>query len=160
MRGGDAVLRGEKPLEQRRSKEYASWIIEAREKDTPTRIYGNVMNRPLTTGGPGRDAGGEAGKLITNLPGDACVEVACMVDRNGISPTRFGPLPPQMAGVCGWNVTMFDLAATACIERSKEAALHALLLDPLTAAVLPPRDIKQMFERMCEAERDWLGGWE
>ncbi len=27
-----------------RSWEYASWIIEAREKDTPFRIHGNVMN--------------------------------------------------------------------------------------------------------------------
>lgn len=155
----DAVLRGERELAKGRSQEYASWIIEAREKDTPTRIYGNVMNRPLTTAVPGRGGDGEAGKLISNLPGDACVEVACMIDRNGVSPTRFGPLPPQMVGVCGWNVTMFDLAATACIERSKEAALHALLLDPLTAAVLPPRDIKAMFERMCEAEAGWLDGW-
>lgn len=38
--------------------------------------------------------------LITNLPADGCVEVACLVDRNGIQPTRYGALPPLTAAVC------------------------------------------------------------
>jgi len=78
----------------------ASWIIEAREKDTPFRIYGNVMNS--TDGG---------GTLITNLPASGCVEVACMIDRSGVRATRYGALPPQMAALCDWNMRMFDLGA-------------------------------------------------
>src|SRR5690606_11427496 len=120
----DAMLRGEQSMDWERSWEYASWIIEAREKDVPYRIYGNVMNRA-----PGSSPGGE---LITNLMADGCVEVACMIDRNGIHPCRYGALPSQMAAVCDWNMRMFDLAATACIHKSKEAAIHALMLDPLT----------------------------
>jgi alpha-galactosidase len=53
----------------------------------------------------------------------------------------------------------FDLAAKACIEKSKEAAIHALLLDPLTAAVCTPRQIKQMTLEMFDAEKDYLPGY-
>jgi len=35
--------------------------------------------------------------LIENLPQDGIVEVACLVDRNGIKPTYFGRLPTQLA---------------------------------------------------------------
>jgi alpha-galactosidase len=144
-----AMVRGEKPCGWPRSWEYASWIIEAREKDSPFRIHGNVMNRDST----GR------GQLITNLPGDGCVEVACMIDRNGINPTRFGPLPAHLAAICASNMAMFDLAATAAIERCKEAAIHALMLDPLTAAQCTPAQIKKMTLEMFDAEKDYLPGY-
>ncbi|HEY7087733.1 MAG TPA: hypothetical protein VH518_06555 [Tepidisphaeraceae bacterium] len=142
------LVRGDEKVKLERSWEYASWIIEAREKDVPWRIHGNVMNNIKG-----------AGALITNLPVDGCVEVACMIDRNGINPTRYGALPPQMAHICASNMSYFDLAAKACIEKSKEAAIHALMFDPLTAAILTPRQIKQMTLEMFEAEKDFLGGY-
>lgn len=142
------LVRGEEPTDWERSWEYASWIIEAREKDVPFRIHGNVMNRHKS-GGP----------LIANLPGDGCVEVACMTDRNGIQPTVYGSLPPQMAAICDSNMRMFDLAATAAVERSIDAAIWALMLDPLTAAVCSPAEIKQMTLEMFEAEKDFLPGY-
>jgi alpha-galactosidase len=129
---------------------------QAREKDVPWRIHGNVMNNAER---PGVRGSGEAGKLITNLPGDGAVEVACMIDRNGVNPTRYGLLPPQMAHICASNMAFIHLAATACIERSKEAAIHALLLDPLTAAVLTPRQIKSMALELFEAEEEFLAGY-
>ena len=150
------LVRGEENVKLERSWEYASWIIEAREKDAPFRIHGNVMNNAEK---PGQRGSGEGGKLITNLPGDAAVEVACMVDRNGINPTRFGALPAQMAHICQSNMAYFDLAATACVEKSKEAAIHALMLDPLTAAVLTPREIRRMTLEMFDAEREFLPGY-
>ncbi|MGN6505766.1 MAG: alpha-glucosidase/alpha-galactosidase [Tepidisphaeraceae bacterium] len=150
------LVRGEEQTELKRSWEYASWIIEAIEKDSPFRIHGNVMNHAIA---PGKRNAGEAGKLITNLPGDGAVEVACMVDRNGINPTRYGALPPQMAHVCASNMAYFDLAATACIEKSKEAATYALLLDPLTAAVCTPAQIKAMTREIFEAEKEYLPGY-
>ncbi len=140
-----AMVKGEKPIEWQRSWEYASWIIEAREKDAPFRIHGNVMNST-----DGCDA------LISNLPADGCVEVACMIDRNGINPTRYGPLPPQMAALCASNMAMFDLGATAAIERSKEAAIHALMLDPLSAAVCSPAEIRKMTLELFAAEKAFL----
>jgi len=139
------MLSGKQPIEWTRSWEYASWIIEGREKDTPVRIHGNVSN---TAGG--------ADTLIANLPADGCVEVACMIDRNGINPSRYGKLPPQMAALCASNMAVFDLGATAAIERSKDAAVHALMLDPLTAAVCSPAEIKAMTLEMFEAEKAFL----
>lgn len=147
-RDRNAMLKGDVSMEWARSWEYASWIIEAREKDVPFRIHGNVMNN---------QAG--AGQLITNLPAHGCVEVACLVDGNGIQPTRFGALPPQMAALCASNMAMFDLGTTAAIERSMEAAIHSLMLDPLTAAICTPAEIKAMTLEMFEAEKDFLPGY-
>lgn len=150
------LLAGEENVEVKRSWEYGSWIIEAREKDTPFRIHGNVMNREVR---PAKLYPGEAGKLITNLDSDNAVEVSCMVDRTGINPTRYGALPPQMAHICQSQQAYFDLAATACIEKSKQAAIYALMLDPLTQAVLSPGQIQAMTLEMFDAEKDFLPGY-
>lgn len=144
---------GEEKFDLNRSWEYGSWIIESMEKNAPLRIHGNVMNHATAVGKTSR---GEAGKLITNLPGDGCVEVACYVDKNGIQPTRYGALPPQMAHICASNMAMFDLAAQAITQRSKQAAAHALMLDPLCAAVLTPREIQAMTMEMFDAEKEFL----
>ena len=137
----EKMVRGEEPIGWERSWEYASWIIEAREKDTPFRIHGNVPN----TGG-----------LIENLPHDGIVEVAVMVDRNGYNPTRYGKLPSQMAGICQMNMAMYELGAQAAIERSVEKAIHALYLDPLTMACCSLAEIKAMVLEMFEAEKEFL----
>jgi alpha-galactosidase len=142
------MLAGKEHFTFPRSWEYASWIIEAREKDRPFSIHGNVMNR----------AGG-AGPLISNLPADGCVEVVCMVDRTGVHPVRFSALPPQMAAVSASNMPSFDLGATAAIERSVEAAVHSLLLDPLTSADSSPPEIKRMTLELFAAEKDYLPGY-
>jgi alpha-galactosidase len=144
----EAMIIGEKELPQERSWEYASWIIEAREKDTPFRIHGNVYNQ--------QDGGGS---LISNLPSDGCVEVATMIDSNGLNPCRYGALPPQMAHLCASNMAMFDLGATAIIEKSLDAAVHALMLDPLTSAILCPAEIKKMAEELFTAEAKFLPGF-
>lgn len=135
-----ALLSGEKPIRFERSHEYGAWIIEAIEKHTPTVVYGNVPNRGL----------------IDNLPQDGCVEVACLVDRNGIQPTRFGRLPKQMAAICDSNMRMFDLAVDAVLTRSKETAAQALMLDPLTSAVCAPAEIREMTMRLFDAQAQFL----
>jgi len=147
----DRWLAGEEPITWERSWEYASWIIEAREKDTPLRIHGNVMNNASRAG-----ASSAGGQLITNLPPDGCVEVACMVDRGGIHPTRYGALPAHMAAVCASNMAMIDLGAQACVERSIEKAIYALMLDPLTSAVCSPAEIKEMTLKLFKAEKRFL----
>ena len=150
----DLIISGKRTLDEQRKKgwgrswEYASWIIEAHQKNAPLKIYGNVMNSYQG-----------AGPLIGNLPYDGCVEVSCMIDGNGINPTRFGNLPPQMAGICRSNMSMFDLAAQAAIEKSKELATYAMMLDPLTSAVCTPSQIKEMTEKLFAAEKKYLKGY-
>ena len=140
----ELMVSGEKEFTWDRSWEYASWIIEAREKDVPFRIHGNVAN----TGG-----------LIENLPHDGCVEVAVMIDRNGYNPTRYGRLPSQMAAVCASNMSMYELGVQAVLEKSVEKAIYALTLDPLSAACCSPAEIKAMTLEMFEAEKDFLPGY-
>lgn len=133
-------LAGEEAYEMHRGHEYASQIIEAMETNKPAVIYGNVYNSGL----------------ISNLPQDGVVEVACLVDGRGIQPTHFGPLPTQMAAIDAQHMAFHDLVATAILEEDREAAVHALMIDPLTAAVCSPREIRAMFDEMAAAERDYL----
>jgi alpha-galactosidase len=121
------------------SHEYGSFIIEAVMLDLPTVIYGNVRN----TG------------LIDNLP-DGCVEVACLVDRNGVQPCHFGSLPEQLAGWNRAHMTVHSLMCDALLHREREAARYALMLDPLTAAVCSPAEISAMFDEMWEAQLPYL----
>jgi hypothetical protein len=81
--------------------------------------------------------------LIDNLPQDGVVEVACLVDNKGIQPTHFGKLPTQMALLNQQHVAFHDLTARAVLENDREAAVHALMVDPLTAAVCSLAEIRR-----------------
>lgn len=144
----EKMVRGEESTEWKRSFEYAAFIIEAREKNSPFTFHGNVMNR-WKGGGP----------LIDNLPHDGVVEVKTLVDRNSIQPTVYGRLPTHMAAICAQNMAMYDLAAEAAIHKSKELAIQALYLDPLTAACCSPAEIKRMAIELFEAEKQFLPGF-
>lgn len=139
----EQIIAGTKEIDRHRSHEYGAWIIESVEKNQPIVIHGNVANDGC----------------IENLPQDGCVEVACLINHNRVQPIRYGRLPKQMAAICDWNMRMFDLAADACIARSKELAVYALYLDPLTAAVCAPAEIKAMAHEMFEAEASFLPGF-
>ena len=79
-----------------------------------------------------------------------------MVDGNGIHPTVYGNLPPQMAAICRSHMGAYELAVNAIMEKSKEAAIHSLMLDPLTSAVCSPSEIMEMALKLFEAEKDYL----
>jgi alpha-galactosidase len=53
----------------------------------------------------------------------------------------------------------FDLGAKACVEKSKEAAIHSLMLDPLTSAICTPAQVREMTVEMFDAEKDFLPGY-
>ena len=134
------LISGERELTLERSYEYAALIIEAMVKDQPAVIYGNVKN----TG------------LIENLPQDGIVEVACMINRNGINPCYFGRLPEQLAALNRSNMAFFELAVEAVLQRDREMAMHALMVDPLTAAVCSLGEIKALFDELYQAQRDYI----
>lgn len=135
-----SMIAGETDYSLERGHEYASQIMESMETGEPTVIYGNVEN----TG------------LIDNLPQDGVVEVACLVDRKGVQPTHFGSLPGQLANLDRQHMAFHDLAVTAVIEQDREAAVHALMTDPLTAAVCSLEEIRSLFDEMAEAQREHL----
>lgn len=133
-------LEGTLELELKSSNEYAAIIIEAMLKNETKVIYGNVPNQGL----------------IQNLPQDGVVEVACMIDRNGVNPCHFGKLPEHLAALCRTNMAFFELAVGAVLNNDKEMARHALMVDPLSAAVCSLAEIGDMFEELYEAERDYI----
>jgi alpha-galactosidase len=133
------MLSGEKELKFKRSHEYGSTIIESIVKHQPSVIYGNVRN----TG------------LIDNLL-DGCVEVACLVDRNGVQPTHFGPLPEQLAALNRAHMAVHTLVSEALLTNNKEAARYALQLDPLSAAVCSPAELSSLFDEMWDAQKEYL----
>jgi alpha-galactosidase len=135
-----ADLVGNKNLEHNRTHEYASYIMDAMETDTPYRIGGNVMN----TG------------LITNLPYDAVVEVPCLVDRNGINPCYVGELPQQLAALNRTNINVQLMTIEAALTQKKEFIYMAAMLDPHTSAELSMDDIKSMCDDLITAHGDWL----
>jgi alpha-galactosidase len=123
-----------------RSVEYCSWIMEAIATGRPFRFMGNVYNDGY----------------INNLPTDACVEVPTFADDTGLRPTRVGKLPPQCAAACMTNVNVQQLTADAALSGDVEHIVHALALDPLTAAVCTLKEIRDMASEMLEAQRQWL----
>ena len=132
-------------LSHTRSHEYGSYIIEAMETDQPIKIGGNVLN----TGG-----------LISNLPTNACVEVPCLVDASGVTPTHVGDLPEQLAALNRTNINTQLLTIEAAITGKKEHIYHAAMLDPHTSAELSIDDIVLLCDDLIEAHGDWLPKFE
>ena len=128
------------PLGPIRSDEYACRIMEAMETGDKIVINGNVPNDGL----------------IDNLPYGSCVEVPILIDELGFHPMPVGELPPQCASLSRANVAVQEMGVIAVLERSREAAFHAVALDPLTGAILSLDQIRSMFDEMWEAHGDEL----
>jgi alpha-galactosidase len=128
------------PLEIRKSVEYGSTIIHSMETGRPAVIYGNVPNHGL----------------IDNLPQGATVEVPCLVDKNGIQPTKIGSLPPHLAAICQTNVNVQSLAVEAALTGKREHVYHAAMFDPHTAGELDLNQIWAMVDALIDAHGDWL----
>ncbi|MBO5326669.1 MAG: alpha-glucosidase/alpha-galactosidase [Clostridia bacterium] len=119
----------------KRSHEYASRIMEAIVTGKPYVIGGNVINHGL----------------ISNLPADACVEVTCLVDRNGITPCRMGTLPLQLAAMNCSNIYPQLLTIEAAHTGCRQTVYQAAMLDPVTAATLSTDEIVAMCDELIAA---------
>ena len=122
------------------SVEYGASIINSVVTGVPSVIYGNVPNDGL----------------ISNLPLEACVEVPCLVDRNGVQPAAVGALPSQLAALNRTNINLQTLAVEAALTGNREHVFHAVALDPLTSAILTLDDIRSMTEELFEAHEALL----
>ena len=123
-----------------RSREYASYIMEAVVTNQPYQIGGNVLN----TG------------LIENLPSDACVEVPCLVNAWGVHPCHVGRLPVQLAAMNQTNINVQLLTIEAARTRDKNYIYQAAMLDPHTAAELSIEDIRRMCDELIEAHGEYM----
>ncbi len=123
-----------------RSHEYGVGIIEAIETNVPCKVNGNVPNR----------------QLMSSLPPGCCVEVPCLVDSSGIQPCVVADYPAQLAGLNRTNINVQELVVEAALTGNKEAVHHAVLLDPLSAAVGTLPQLHYMVDEMLEAQAQWL----
>ena len=133
-------LVGSPDLKHSRSHEYASYIMEAIATDKPTRIGGNVINHGL----------------IPNLPPEACVEVPCLVDGNGVQGCYVGNLPEVCASYNRTNINVQLMTIEAVLTRRRECIYQAAMLDPHTAGELTIDQIRAMCDDLIEAHGDWL----
>ena len=123
-----------------RTGEYASYIMEAIVENKPYEIGGNIINRGC----------------IENLPDDACVEVPCLVNGDGIHPCHVGRLPVQLAAMNMTNINVQLMTIEAAATKKKEAIYQAAMLDPHTAAELNMDDIVAMCDELIEAHGDYM----
>ena len=123
-----------------RSSEYGSTILHSLETGAPSVIYGNVANEGL----------------IDNLPAGCCVELPCLVDSNGVQPTRIGALPPQLAALMQTNVNVQTLTVEAILSGKREHVYHAAMLDPHTSAELTLDQIWSMVDELIEAHGEFI----
>lgn len=127
-------------LTHKRSREYASYIMDAIKTGNPTVIAGNVLNKGL----------------ITDLPENVCVEVPCLVDKNGIQPTYVGALPTQLAALNRTNINVQELTVEAALTLEKDKIYQAAYLDPHLSSELSLADITQLVDDLIEAHGDYL----
>jgi alpha-galactosidase len=123
-----------------RGQEYAAYIINALQGGQPFGFNGNVPNA----------------QIITNLPPGACVEIPVYVDKGGFHAIHVGDLPPQLATLVHTSVMIEEMAIQAALTGDPRLVLHAILHDPLTAAVLTLAEIRQMVNDMFQQNRDYL----
>lgn len=123
-----------------RSKEYASYIMEAVVTGQPYKIGGNVLNHGL----------------IENLPAEACVEVPCMIDANGVNPCKVGKLPTQLAAMNITNINPQLLTIEAAVTKDRNKIYQAAMLDPHTAAELSMDDICAMCDELIAAHGEYM----
>ena len=129
-----------RPISVVPSNEYGGQIINAIETGQPVVVYGNVPNDGL----------------IDNLPREACVEVPCLVDGNGLRPVRVGALPPQLSALMQTNINVQSLTVEAALTGRREHVYHAAMLDPHTATELDLDQITHLVDELLEAHRTWL----
>ncbi len=92
--------------------------------------------------------------LLVDLPDWLAVEVPATVDKNGVHGIPMGRLPSGFLGLLNNQVAVHDLTAEAILKKSRQAALQALLVDPV---VNQYHGIEEMLDTMIAYQEKWLG---
>lgn len=135
----DDILSG-KELHVDTSEEYAGYILHAIETGENVTINGNVLNHGL----------------ITNLPSGSCVEVPCLINKNGVQPTFVGDLPMQLAAYNTTNINVQMLAMEALMTHNKQYIYHAVMMDPLACSMLNLDQMWAMCDDLFTAHQQFL----
>ncbi|MBN1553411.1 MAG: hypothetical protein JXA11_01600 [Phycisphaerae bacterium] len=122
-----------------RSRETAADIVEAHWSGKTFIDVGNTPN---------------VGQ-VSNLPSGAVLETAVRVDRNGITPVTFGPLPPAVRAMCEPWTRVFTMVVDACFQKDKNLAFQALRLDPVCSH-LNGKQVTQLGQRLLQVHKPFI----
>ncbi|MHB0876938.1 MAG: 6-phospho-beta-glucosidase [Anaerolineae bacterium] len=90
---------------------------------------------------------------LDDIPADASVEIACIIDGTGPHPLRLGAIPLPIRGLIQVVKAYESLTVQAAVEGSKRVAMQALMAHPL----VPSWDVaKALLPDLLEANRPWL----
>lgn len=135
------VASGKEPVDrllEERSGEIAVSIIVG--------VLGNTHQYELAVNVP--NAG-----CISNLPSWAIVEVPATVDATGVHGLSVGPLPEPIAAMCRTQIAVIDRMVEAAVHGDRNAALEALLLDPVVNAA---SQAEAILDEMLSVQKDFL----
>jgi len=91
--------------------------------------------------------------IITNLPKDLVIECPAIVNKEGIHGVKIGEYPKGLAALLRNQASVQDLVVETILNRSKDLALQALLVDPLIETYWQAENI---LEVMLNLQRDYL----
>jgi alpha-galactosidase len=106
----------------------------------PSVIYGNVAN----TG------------LIPGLPEGTCVEVPCVIERNGLRPTQVLDYPPHLAALNRTYANVVELTVRAVLDERPDYIRIAALLDPNASATLTLDEVDALCDELTLAHGDLI----
>jgi alpha-galactosidase len=139
-RGIDGFISGTTPISQYMTTfgpDHATDIIENMVGGLGKPFYINTLNEGA----------------VTNMTGDAFLELLCDVDMNGPRPRPVGEMPRGIRGLQEVILDAHELTAEAVAKGSYSLLRRAMLTDPLTNSMA---DAEAMIMELLEAEREAL----
>lgn len=130
----------ESPIDLERGHEYAAFIMNALLGGEPFKFNGNVQNEGL----------------IDNLPPAACVEVPVWASSKGLEAVGVGSIPAQCAMLTGLSAQIEEMAVEGILAGDPTLIYQAIAHDPLTAAVLSLREIRDMVNAMFTVNQEYM----
>jgi alpha-galactosidase len=130
-------LADEEPIPLDHSPEESANIIAGIVNGTPARAIVNVPNRGQ----------------IDNLPREVIVETLADVGATGVNPLGVGALPTGVLGTLHPHVVNQELILEAALKGDRQAALQALIGDPL---VHDYRSAPNLLDELLEAHAELL----
>lgn len=127
------------PVYTKRTSETAADIIAAHAQGRTFIDVGNVPN---------------VGQ-IENLPRGLVVETMVRVDRLGVTPLAFGPLPGVVRGLIEPYGQVYPMTVEACFHGDKHMAVEALRLDPVCAP-LTSAQVQGLADRLLGAHKRFI----
>lgn len=139
----DSFLTGQTPIEEYMttfSPDHATDIIENMVGNLGKPFYINTFNQGA----------------VTNMNGDAFLELCCETTLEGVKPYPVGEMPRGIRGMCELILDTHALTAEAVAERSFDKLRRAMLTDPLVNSI---GDADHIIRELLEQEKDALPKW-